>query len=87
MPLWNRARLPFAPGRIVFVAINRSNSAKVTAINGVSLSGTAHLYRMTASSAQGQNPVQPVAAGQMPVSGSSLTLTLPALTVTTIDVR
>jgi fibronectin type 3 domain-containing protein len=76
-----------APGRAVFVAINRSNAAKVTAINGVSLSGTAHLYQMTASSAQGQNPVQPVPAGQMSVSGSSLTLTLPALSVTTIDVR
>jgi fibronectin type 3 domain-containing protein len=76
-----------APGRVVFVAINRSNAAKVTAINGVSLSGTAHLYQMTATSAQGQNPVQPVPAGQMSVSGSSLTLTLPALSVTTIDIR
>jgi glycosyl hydrolase family 44 len=75
------------PGRVVLVAINRSNSAKVTAINGVSLSGTAHLYQMTASSAQGQNPVQPVPAGQMPASGSSLSITLPALSVTTIDVR
>jgi Glycoside hydrolase family 44 len=75
------------PNRVVFVAINRSSSAKVTAINGVSLSGTAHLYQMTAASAQGQNPVQPVPAGQMSVTGSSLTLTLPALSVTTIDVR
>jgi hypothetical protein len=75
------------PGRVVFVAINRSNASKVTAINGVSLSGTAHLYQMTASSAQGQNAVQPVSAGQMSVSASSLTLTLPALSVTTIDVR
>src|SRR5712692_5107448 len=53
-------------GRIVF-----------TAINGQSLSGTAHLYLMTAASTQGQNPVQPVPVGQMPVSGSSLTITLP----------
>jgi fibronectin type 3 domain-containing protein len=75
------------PGRLVFVAINRSNASKVTAINGVSLSGTAYLYQMTASSAQGQNAVQPVPAGQMSVSASSLTLTLPALSVTTIDVR
>ena len=42
---------------------------------------------MTAASAQGQNPVQPVAVGTMPVSGSSLTITLPAYSVTTIDVR
>ena len=75
------------PGRIVFVAINRSTSPQVTAINGQSLSGTAHLYQMTASSAQGQNPVQPVPVGQMPVSGSSLTITLPPLSVTTIEVR
>jgi hypothetical protein len=75
------------PGRIVFVAINRSTSPQVTAINGQSLSGTALLYQMTASSAQGQNPVQPVPTGQMPVSGSSLTITLPPLSVTTIEVR
>ena len=75
------------PGRVVFVAINRANAAKVTAINGQLLTGTAHLYQMTAASAQGQNPVQPVAVGIMPVSGSSLTITLPAYSVTTIDVR
>jgi fibronectin type 3 domain-containing protein len=75
------------PGRVVLVAINRSNAAKVTAINGQSLSGTAHLYQLTAASAQGQNPVQPVSIGTMVVGGSSLTLTLPAYSVTTIDVR
>jgi fibronectin type 3 domain-containing protein len=75
------------PGRIVFVAINRSTSPQVTAISGLALSGTAHLYQMTAASAQGQNPVQPVSIGTMVVSGSSLTITLPALSVTTIDVR
>jgi hypothetical protein len=75
------------PGRTVFVAINRSTSSQVTAINGAALSGTAYLYQMTAASAQGQNPVQPVPAGQVAVSGSSLTITLPALSVTTIDVR
>jgi len=75
------------PGRTVFVAINRSTTAKVTAINGQSLSGTAHLYQMTAASAQNQTTVQPVSIGTMPASGSSLTLTLPALSVTTIDVR
>jgi hypothetical protein len=69
------------------VAINRSTSPQVTAINGQSLSGTATIYQMTASSAQGQNPIKPVLAGQMPVSGSSLSIALPALSVTTIDVR
>jgi fibronectin type 3 domain-containing protein len=75
------------PGRFVFVAINRSSSSQVTAISGQSLSGTAKLYQMTAASAQGQNPVEPVAAGTMAVSGSSFTITLPALSVTTIEVN
>ncbi len=79
------------PGRVVFVAINRSTSAQVTAITGQSLSGTAHLYQMTAATAQTQvtagTPVQPVSAGTLPATGSSLTITLPALSVTTIDVH
>ena len=74
------------PGRVVFVAINRSTSAQVTALNGQPLSGTAHLYQMTAASAQNQSPIQPVSAGTLPVNGSSLTVTLPPLSVTTIDV-
>ncbi len=79
------------PGRVVFVAINRSTTSQITAITGQPLSGTAHLYQMTAASAQTQStggtPVQPVSAGTMPVTGSTLTLTLPALSVTTIDVH
>jgi fibronectin type 3 domain-containing protein len=78
-------------GRIVFVAINRSTSAQVTTITGQALSGTAHLYQMTAASAQSQvsggTPVQPVSAGTLPASGASLTITLPALSVTTIDIH
>jgi hypothetical protein len=74
------------PGRVVFVAINRSTSSQVAAINGQSLSGTAHLFQMTATSAQGQSPIQPVPAGSQPASGTSLTVTLPALSVTTIDI-
>jgi hypothetical protein len=66
------------PGRVVLVAINRSNAAKVTAITGQALSGTAHLYQIT---------VQPVSIGTMAVSGSSMTITLPAYSVTTIDVH
>jgi fibronectin type 3 domain-containing protein len=76
-----------APGRTVFVAINRSTSAQVTAITGATLSGTAHLYQITAASAQGQSPVAPVSIGTMPVGGSTLTITLPALSVTTIEIH
>jgi Glycoside hydrolase family 44 len=79
------------PGRVVFVAINRSIASQIVAINGAALSGTAHLYQMTAATAatqsSGGNPVAPVAVGTMPASGSSLTVTLPALSVTTIDIH
>jgi len=75
------------PGRVVFVAINRTNAAKVTAITGQALSGTAHLYQITGPSASAQTVVQPVSIGTMAVNGFSLTLTLPAYSVTTIDVQ
>jgi hypothetical protein len=75
------------PGRIVFVAINRSPSSQVTAITGQALTGTATIYQMTATSAQGQNPIKPVSAGQMPVSGTSMSITLPPLSVTTIQIQ
>jgi fibronectin type 3 domain-containing protein len=74
------------PGRVVFVAINRSTSAQVTAITGQPLAGTAHLYQITATSAQSQSPIQPIPAGTQPASGSTLTATLPPQSVTTIDI-
>jgi hypothetical protein len=42
---------------------------------------------MTATTAQSQTTIAPVSIGTMPASGSSLTITLPALSVTTIDVH
>jgi hypothetical protein len=74
-------------GRAIFVAINRSTSSQITAINGLALSGTATIYQITANSAQAQNPVHPVKVGQMAASGTSLTVTLPALSVSTIEVK
>ena len=74
------------PGRVVMVAINRSTSTQVTAINGQTLTGTAHLFQMTAASAAAQSVVQPVAAGSQAASSNSLTVSLPALSVTTIDI-
>jgi hypothetical protein len=73
-------------GRAVFVAINRSTSAHQAAFTGLPVSGTAHLWRISATSAAGQSPVKPVAAGTQAVSGSSFSVSLPALSVTTIDV-
>jgi hypothetical protein len=75
------------PGRVVFVAINRSTSSQITEITGQALSGTASVYQITATSAQGQSPIKPVLAQQMAVSGSSMTITLPALSVSTIDIE
>jgi mannan endo-1,4-beta-mannosidase len=75
------------PNRVVLVAINRASTAQITAINGAPLSGTAHMFQITAATAQGQSAVTPVAIGQTAVSGTSLTLTLPAYSVTTIDVH
>lgn len=76
-----------APGRVVLVAINRSTSSQVTALSGLALSGTAYVYRISASSAQGQNPVKPELVQQMAASGSTLQITLPALSVSTIEVK
>src|SRR6185437_14758740 len=76
------------PGRVVFVAINRTTSSHTVAITGLAVSGTASIYHITATTAAGQaTPIHPVAAGTMPASGTSLTVTLPALSVTTIDVE
>ena len=74
-------------GHYVFVAINRSTSSQVTAINGVTLSGIASLYQITAASASGQNPIHPVLLGTQAVSGTSFQVNLPALSVTTIEVK
>jgi hypothetical protein len=74
------------PGRLVFVAINRSTTSKLTRIGGAALAGTAHLYQMTAASAQSASSIHPVGIGTMAASGAALSVTLPALSVTTIDV-
>ena len=79
--------LRFDEGNRLFVAINRSTAQQITAINGVTLSGTAKVYQMTAASAQGQNPIHPVLVQTTPVSGTSMTFTLPALSVSTIEVK
>jgi fibronectin type 3 domain-containing protein len=73
-------------GRVVIVAINRSVTMQTTAINGQPLSGLAHLFQMNATTAGSQSVVQPVNVGTQAVSGSSITVTLPPLSVTTIDV-
>jgi hypothetical protein len=75
------------PGRVVMVAINRSTSAQVTTIAGQPLAGTAHLFQMTAATASKQTTVHPLPAGTQAVAGSSLTLTLPAMSVTTVDIH
>jgi hypothetical protein len=95
-PSWRRlrAQIPVIPGSSAIsiqkigeeLPITRSTSAQTTAISGQPLSGTAHLFQITAATAAAQSTVQPVPSGTQAVSGSSLTLTLPSLSVTTIDI-
>jgi len=73
-------------GRVVMVAINRSEAQQVTQVTGQPLSGTAHLFQMTAATAAKQSTVKPIAAGTQPASGSAITLKLPPLSVTTVDI-
>jgi hypothetical protein len=73
-------------GRVVMVAINRSVTEQTAAVSGQSMSGEAHVFQMSAQSTSKQTPIHPVAVGVQPVSGSSLSLTLPALSVTTVDI-
>lgn len=78
-------------GRLVFVAINRSNGTRKVSIQGQTLAGAATLYRMTAASARAQvnagQRVAPVLVGTQPVSGTSMFVALPPLSVTTIEIE
>jgi hypothetical protein len=79
------------PGRVVMVAINRANTSQVVAISGLNVSGTASMYQITATTASTQNsagdPITPQSIGTTTVtSGSPLTLTLPAYSVTTLNI-
>ena len=76
------------PGRVVFVAINRSNAAKVTAITGqVTLRHRASLPDDGELLLRAQSQFNLSRLEPWPSSGSSLTITLPAYSVTTIDIR
>lgn len=74
-------------GRVVMVVINRSNASQTATITGQPLSGTAHVYQITAASAAAQgNNIRPMPVGTQAAAGSSLTVTTPAYSVTTIDI-
>ena len=76
------------PGRVVMVLINRSNSVQNATVSGETLSGTAHIYRMTqANVPTGTTPMTPASIGTQPASGSSITLALPGYSVTTVDIH
>ena len=69
------------PGRVVVVAINRSNDFQDVKLSGLTLSGTARIYRMNADAAQ------PVFAGQVPVNGTSWFVTLPPMSISTVEIQ
>ena len=66
-------------GRYVMVAINRSTAAQDVEINGLAVSGTARIYRIEGSSSS------LAYVGQMPADLASWVITLPALSVSTIE--
>ena len=69
------------PGRVVFVAINRSTSFQDVALSGATLAGTAKVYRMNGAL------TAPAFVGQVPVNGTVLYLSLPPMSVSTVEVK
>ena len=68
------------PGRYVIVALNRSFTAQDVGFSGLAAAGTAKVYRM-----EGTNSV-PVFVGQVPAQLASWVITLPALSVSTLEI-
>ncbi|WP_395737942.1 glycoside hydrolase family 44 protein [Prosthecobacter sp.] len=66
--------------RHVIVAINRSQASQDVAFNGMNISGTARVYRLQGAS------TTPVFVGEVPADLSSWVVTLPALSVSTIEI-
>lgn len=78
-------------GRVVLVIINRSVAPQNVTVSGITLTGTARLWQITAASALTQKNANqliiPVSAGTQPVAGTSVTFNaVPAYSVTTIDI-
>jgi hypothetical protein len=67
-------------GRYVMVALNRSTSAQNVGFNGLAVAGTARIYRIEGSNSS------PVFVGSVAANLASWVVTLPALSVTTIEV-
>lgn len=70
-----------APGRLVLVAINRSNDFQDVALNGLPVQGTAQVYRLISPSPA------PVFVGQVPVPGNSLVVALPPMSISTLQLQ
>jgi hypothetical protein len=68
------------PGRHVIVAINRSNSAQAVNFTGLSLAGSARMYRMTGAS------TTPALVGSPTVDLASWIVALPAYSITTVEI-
>jgi len=68
------------PNRLVLVVINRSFTAEDVSFNGLAASGNAKVYRMET------NKSSPVFVGQVPVNLSNWVISLPALSVSTIEI-
>ena len=69
------------PGRHVIVALNRSFASQDVRFNGLTASGTARVFRM-----EGTNP-RPVFVGQVPAQLPAWVVTLPPLSISTIELN
>jgi len=67
--------------RLIIVAINRSTTAQDVNFSGLAATGTAKVYRIDASGAA------PFLAGQQAVDLNTWIITLPPLTVSTIEIK
>jgi hypothetical protein len=67
------------PGRYVIVALNRSTSSQDVGFNGLAVSGMASVYLLAGTSPS------PVFVGQVPADLSTWVVTLPPLSVVTIE--
>lgn len=67
-------------GRYVIVALNRSTASQAVSFSGLAIVGTARVYRV-----QGTNPA-PAFVGEEPVNLASWIVTLPPLSVSTLEI-
>jgi hypothetical protein len=70
-----------APGRAVFVAINRSDGFQDVSLHNLPLQGIVRIYRLDANSSD------PAFVGEVSSKGPSLVVALPPMSISTLDIH